>query len=177
GAIAGSLAVGAPSIASAYVFAYAVSAQPPFGAPLSTDFHLGTEFQDGKVRYALQNLPSGDYLVTAVADTGGDFAPSVAVSAMAPGSGDLVSAPASVTVGSSVISHDVLASSAMPPRPSFHLAGSSAGADLELGFNSGFAAMQIQIAPILDAKVAALHPDASAGLALVCGPNGKPATP
>src|SRR5204863_474062 len=65
GAIAGSLTANAGSIASAYVFAYAASAQPPFGAPLSADFHLGTEFQGGKVSYTLPNLPSGDYLVTA----------------------------------------------------------------------------------------------------------------
>ncbi|HYY52750.1 MAG TPA: hypothetical protein VE755_07755, partial [Myxococcales bacterium] len=159
GAIAGSLTVNAASIASAYVFAYSASAQPPFGAPLSADFHMGTEFQGGRVSFALPNLPTGDYLVTAVVDTRGDLAPSTAVFAMAPGAGDLV------------------ASSAMPLRPSFQLAGPSAGADVDLAFNGGnLASMQIQVGPVLDTKIAALRPDASAGLALACGANGRPTT-
>jgi hypothetical protein len=177
GAIAGSLTATAASVASAYVFAYAASAQPPFGAPLSADFHLGTEFQGGKVSYTLPNLPSGDYLVTAVVDTRGDFAPSAAVFAMAPGAGDLVAAPVSVTVGASLVTQDLLASAAMPLRPTFQLAGPSAGADVDLAFNGGnLASMQIQIGTVLDAKIAALRPDTSAGLALACGANGRPTT-
>ena len=177
GAIAGSLTANAGSIASAYVFAYAASAQPPFGAPLSADFHLGTEFQGGKVSYTLPNLPSGDYLVTAVVDTRGDFAPAAPVFAMAPGAGSLVAAPVTVTVGASVVSEDLLASAPMPPRPSFQLAAASAGADVDLAFNGGsLATMQIQIAAVLSAKVAAVHPDTSAGLALACGANGRPTT-
>ena len=176
GAIAGSLTAGATPIASAYVVAYAVSAQPPFGAPVASDSHPGSEFQAGKVSYTLPNLPSGDYVVMAVVDTRGDFAPSAAVFAMAPGAGELVAAPVNVTVGTSLLTRDLVASSPMPLRPSFQLAGSGAVPDVDLQFNGGgVASMQVQVGPILDAQIAPLRPDTAAGLALACGLDGKPA--
>jgi len=176
GGIAGSLTVaGAPAVAAAYVFAYAMDAQPPFGLPVSADFHLGTEFQGGAVGYALPNLPSGDYLVSAVVDTRGDFAATPAVFAMAPGAGSLVAAPSIASVGTTFTALDLSAATAMPPRPAFQLGGTASGADLDLPFNGGaLASMQIELMAILDAKVAALRPDTSAALALACSGSGKP---
>jgi uncharacterized protein (DUF2141 family) len=175
GGIAGSLTVaGAPAIAAAYVFAYAKDAQPPFGLPVSADFHPGSEFQGGTVGYTLPNLPGGDYLVGAVVDTRGDFAMTPALFAMAPGEGSLVAASIA-SVGTTFASLDLTVAATMPPRPSFQLARSMSGADLDFPFNgSALAAMQIEISAILGANVAALRPDTSAALALACSGSGKP---
>ena len=55
----------------------------------------------------------------------------------------------------------------MPSRPSFQLAGTASGTDLDLPFNGGaLASMQIEPTAILDATVAPLHPDSSAALTL-----------
>ena len=176
GGIAGSLTVaGAPAIASAYVFAYAMEAQPPFGLPVSADFHHGTEFQGGKVGYRLPNLPGGDYIVSALVDTRGDFAATPAVFAMAPGAGVLLAAQSFASVGTTFASLDLTAAAAMPARPSFQLAGTASGADLDLPFNgSALASMQIELTAVLDATVAPLRPDTVAALSLACSGSGKP---
>ena len=176
GGISGFLTVvGAPAIASAYVFAYAMDAQPPFGLPVSADFHLGTEFQGGTVGYRLPNLPGGDYIVSAVVDARGDFATTPAVFAMAPGAGSLVAAPSIASVGATFASLSLTAAAAMPSRPSFQLAGTASGADFDLPFNGGaLASMQIEPTAILDATVTPLRPDSSAALTLACGGSGKP---
>src|SRR5256885_7718871 len=138
GGIAGSLTVaGAPAIAAAYVFAYAMDAQPPFGLAVSADFHLGTEFQGGAVGYALPNLPSGDYLVSAVVDTRRDFAATPAVFAMAPGAGRLGAAPSIASVGAKFTALDLTAATALPPRPAFPLRGAARGAGPGPPFHRG----------------------------------------
>ena len=71
-----------------HVFAHAASALPPFSRPLAADFHAGGELQGGSVSFVLPNLAPGDYVVTAVADTRGDFAaalPKFAVNSVCPG--------------------------------------------------------------------------------------------
>jgi uncharacterized protein (DUF2141 family) len=177
GAIAGSLTTTATSIAAAYVLLYAADRQPPFGSPVAVDFHPATDFQGGRLEYLLPNLPSGDYVVTAIVDTGGDFAPSLPVVAMAPGPGDLKAAAAKITVATSTVIQDLAAVIAIPPRPSFLVPSWNPGAEIDLAFNgAAVASMLVQFTPILSAKLRALHPDAAAGLALACGSNGKPLT-
>src|SRR5256712_11044164 len=102
--------------------------QSPFGLQVSADSHLGTEFQGGAVGFTLQNLPSGDYLVSAVVDTRGDFAATPAVFAMAPGAGSLVAGPSIARVGTTFTALVLTAATAMPPRPAFPLRGTASGA-------------------------------------------------
>ena len=85
---------GVPSFKSVYIFAYSVSEPPPpfgTGKPRSADFHGAAEFSSaGTVNYALRGLAAGDYYVTAVCDTRGDFAVDPFLFAAAPGPGDFV---------------------------------------------------------------------------------------
>ncbi|HZR11376.1 MAG TPA: hypothetical protein VFA79_22520, partial [Myxococcales bacterium] len=178
GAISGLLSVGGTAPAAAYVFAYAAKALPPFGSPVSADFHLGAELAGGSVSYLLPNLPTGDYLVMAVADTRGDFAASPAFLALAPGAGDLVANPVAVHVGTGVAAANLTAATALPQRPSFQLVDGGGGAitsDLSLAFSGApSASMRIKPAAILGAGVAALRPDLSGAFVLGCDGTGKP---
>jgi hypothetical protein len=178
GAISGSLTVAGTPPAAAYVLAYAVNALPPFGSPLSADFHLGAEFAGGKVSFLLRDLPTGDYVVTAVADTRGDFAASPAVFAIAPGAGNLVATPASVHVGNTTAAVDLTAATALPQRPSFQLADGAGNvllADVPLAFGGGpSASIRIKPAAILGAGIVALHPDPTGAFVLACDGTGKP---
>jgi hypothetical protein len=178
GAISGSLAVAGTPPAAAYVFAYAANALPPFGSPLSADFHLGAEFAGGAVSYLLPNLPTGDYLVMALADSRGDFAPSPAFLALAPGSGNLVAAPATVHVGTGAAAASLTAATALPQRPSFQLVdggGNALTADVAVAFGGApSASIRIKPAAILGAGVAPLHPDSAGAFVLGCDGSGKP---
>jgi hypothetical protein len=176
GQIAGTLTVTGEPIA-AYVFAYAAKALPPFGLPLSADFHARRDFQGGKVSYVLPNLPTGDYVVTAVVDTRGDFAPSPALFALAPGAGNLVSGPSPAQVGATTAPLDLTAT-AVPQRPSFELldaSGNRTTTDVNLSFNGGpSAGLRIKPVAVLGAGLAALHPDSAGSFALSCDGSGKP---
>jgi uncharacterized protein (DUF2141 family) len=178
GAISGSLTVAGPAPAGAYVFAYAANALPPFASPLSADFHSGAEFAGGKVSYLLPNLPTGDYVVMALADTRGDFAASPPFLAIAPGAGSLVAAPASVHVGTAGVVADLTAATALPQRPSFHVvdgAGNAVTADVAIAFGGApSASIRIKPAAVLGAGIAALRPDASGAFVLGCDGSGKP---
>src|SRR5213075_2719300 len=103
GRIAGTLTVPrSPPIIAAWIFAYAANAQPPFGSPVAADFHAGADFQGGSVRFVLPDLPPGSYIVDAVVDVRGDFAPSSAALRLAPGAGNLVASATGISVGTGV---------------------------------------------------------------------------
>jgi hypothetical protein len=176
GGIAGTLTVsGSPAIASAYVFAYPANALPPFGMPVSADFHAGTELQAGAVNFVLPNLPAGSYLIAAVVDTRGDFAVSPAALAIAPGAGNLVASVAGVSVGSTVSALNLAASSALPQRPSFELVDGSGNAlTADPAPITPPASIRIKAVPVLGAGVAALHPDTAGALVTGCDGSGKP---
>ena len=178
GAIAGTLTA-ASTPAAAYVFAYAATALPPFGKPLSADFHLGAEFSGGAVGYLLPDLPAGDYVVAAVADTRGDFAGSPSLFALAPGAGTLLASPQTVHIGNAPVTGiNLAATSAAPPRPSFQLVdggGSALTSDATVTFG-GAPKASLRIAPVavLTGKVAPLHPDTSAVFLFACDGAGTP---
>jgi uncharacterized protein (DUF2141 family) len=177
GGIAGIVTIQGPAIA-VYVFAHAATAPPPFAAPLAVDFHAGGELRGGSVAYALRDLPAGDYVVTALADTRGDFAQAPAPFALAPGAGSLVAEPAAVRVSSSVVEANLTVQTSLPPRPSFIVVDGAGGPlteDLELHFGSApTASMRVKAAPILGDGVAALHPDSSGALLLSCDTTHRP---
>jgi len=176
GGITGLLQVSGTPL-SAYVFAYAANALPPFGRPMSADFHTGSEFQGGSVRYTLPNLPTGDYVLTAVVDTRGDFAASPPLFALAPGAGNVVMAPASVHVGTSFVTSNLIATSPVPQRPSFELLDASsnpATSDVGLAFSGGtLASFKIRGVAVLGPGVVALRPDAAGAIPLTCDGSGK----
>ena len=177
GAIAGTLTAAATP-AAAYVFAYPSTALPPFGKPVSADFHLGAEFAAGAVGYVLPDLPTGDYVVVAVADTRGDFAASPTLFALAPGAGTLLASPRSVHVDATpVTGFDLAAGSAAPSRPSFQLVdggGSPLVADLSIAFGGAPKSLRIAPAAVLSGKVAPLAPDAAAYFLFACDGTGAP---
>jgi uncharacterized protein (DUF2141 family) len=177
GGIAGSLTVtGTPR--AAYVFAYAANALPPFARPLSAGFHIWPQLQGGTVSYFLPNLPSGNYVVTAVVDMRGDFAISPALFAIAPGAGNLVTNATSVPVGTTVVTANLTAGTALPQRPSFELvdaAGTALTGDATLSFGGApSASMRMRAVPILGAGVSALRPDPAGAFVLACDGTGKP---
>jgi uncharacterized protein (DUF2141 family) len=180
GRIVGSLAVGGTPLPSwtVSVFAYGTNALPPFGQPVSADFHTGAEIQAGSVSYLLPNLPPGDYVVTAVVDTRGDFATSPAVFAMAPGAGNLVAGPAAVPpVGTSSVTANLTAGAVLPQRPSFELvdgAGTALIADASISFGGApSASMRLKPVAVLGTGVVALHPDSTSEFRFTCR-SGKP---
>jgi len=177
GAIAGTLTAASTPLA-AYVFAYASTAMPPFGSPVSADVHVAAEFSpSGAVNYLLPDLPTGDYVVMAVADTRGDFAASPALFALAPGAGTLLASPQSVHVDTAPVTNVNLgATSAAPQRPSFQMVNSSGN---PLTSDAGFsfsASSTLGIAPagVLSAKVAPLHPDTAGAFVFACDSTPKP---
>jgi hypothetical protein len=174
GSISGTLTAASTPL-SAYVFAYSTTALPPFGRPLSADVHFAAEFSGASVSYALPNLPTGDYVVVAIADTRGDFAVSPALFALAPGAGTLLGSPQTVHVGTAVASANLAATSPAPVRPSFQVldfpGGTLQTADVNLSI-SGNRSFQIQPAALLTSKVVAFKPDASAAFFLACGASG-----
>jgi uncharacterized protein (DUF2141 family) len=181
GRIVGSLAVSGTPLPSwtVSVFAYAANALPPFGRPVSADFHLGSEVQAGIVGYVLPNLPPGDYVVTAVVDTRGDFATSPALFAMAPGIGNLVAGPATVpSVGTSSVTSNLTADTVLPQRPSFELVDgvdTALVADASISFGGApSASMRLKPVPVLGAGVVALRPDSTGEFRFTCDGSGKP---
>ena len=184
GAIAGSLTASSTPVA-AYVFAYPATALPPFGKPVSADFHLGAEFASGGVGYALPDLPTGDYVVVAVADTRGDFAASPALFALAPGGGTLLASPQTVHVGTAPMSGiNLAATSAAPTRPSFQVVDCAAlpcpspalrttDASVLFGASSTYA-LYIAPAAVLTGKVAPIRPDTAATFLFACDGTGTP---
>ena len=178
GAIAGTLTATATPVA-AYVFAYLKTALPPFGKPVSADFHLGAEFSNGTVAYALPDLPTGDYVVAAIADTRGDFAASPALFALAPGAGTLLASPRTVHVDTAPVPGvDLTAGSSAPSRPSFQVVdgtGAPLTADASVPFGGNPKAL-LRIAPaaVLSGKVAPLAPDAAAYFLFACDGTGTP---
>jgi hypothetical protein len=178
GSIAGTLTAGSTP-AAAYVFAFPSTALPPFGRPVSADVHLGAEFSGGAVGYLLPDLPTGDYVVTALADTRGDFAASPALFALAPGAGSLLASPQLVHVGTALVSGvNLAATSAAPQRPSFQLVN-GAGAALTVDANVSFggaptALLRIAPAAVLSAKIAPLHPDSVGAFVFACDGSGTP---
>ncbi|HEY6912198.1 MAG TPA: hypothetical protein VI356_22655 [Myxococcales bacterium] len=180
GGISGSLTVsGTAAPVAAYVFAYKATALPPFGLPVSADFHLGAEFQSGKVNYVLPDLPAGDYVVTAIVDTRGDFAVSPGLFAIAPGAGSLAAPPQAVQglTTSFRTNTNLTAASALPQRPSFQIldTGSVATADVAVHVNNAAPQMQIQPAAVLTTGVVGLQPDATGMFVLAC--DGTSSTP
>ncbi|HUJ29475.1 MAG TPA: hypothetical protein VLW85_25820 [Myxococcales bacterium] len=177
GAISGTLTAASPG--TAYVFAYPVNAQPPFGSPASADVHLAAEFQSGKVTYAMPDLPTGDYVVLAIVDTRGDFAGTPAFLALAPGAGDLAAAPQVVHVGTAPVSVNLTAASPLPPRPSFEFVDSTGAtaltSDVNITLGGSSATLKIKPQAILGSGVAAIDPDAanSGAFVLAC-PSGTP---
>lgn len=177
GAIAGTLTAGTAPV-SAYVFAFAANALPPFGKPVSADFHLGSEFVGGAVNFLLPDLPAGYYVVTAVADTRGDFAASPALFALAPGAGTLLaSTTQTVLVGMAPVTVNLTAASAAPARPSFQLLDSSTGTlqtgDLSLSM-AGTHSFQIKPKAVLTSAIAPLNPDTTGAFAIACDAAGAP---
>jgi hypothetical protein len=178
GAIAGTLAASSTP-AAAYVFAYSTLALPPFGRPMSADVHLGAEFAGGAVSFTLPNLMTGDYVVTALADTRGDLAASPALFALAPGAGTLLAAPQTVHVGTALVSGVSLsASNVAPQRPSFQVVDAG-GTPLTNDANVTFGATTTQplrLAPaaVLSSAVSALRPDTAGFFVLTCDGTGKP---
>ena len=177
GGIAGRVTVHGPAVA-VYVFAHAATALPPFGAPLALDVHTGGELRNGSVAYGLRDLPAGDYVVSALADTRGDFALVPPPFALAPGAGSLVAEPVAVRVASSVVEADLTVTTTLPPRPSFIVvdaAGEPLTEDLDLHFGTApTASMRVKAAPILGDGIAALHPDSSGALQLSCDAAHRP---
>jgi hypothetical protein len=178
GAISGSLTLSGSTPGAAYVFAYAANALPPFGSPLAADFHRGAEFAaTGSVTYLLSNLPAGSYVVMAIADERGDFAPSPPLFALAPGAGNLVASagPVSVPTASAL---NLTAATALPQRPSFHLVdgtGSALTADASISFGGApSASIRIKPAAVLGAGVVAMVPDPQGAFVLGCDSSGKP---
>ncbi len=182
GGIAGTLSYsGTGTPVAAYVFAYASGpntvALPPFGAPASADFHLGSEFVAGKVNYVLPDLPAGNYVVTAIVDTRGDFAVSPSLFAIAPGAGSSAVASAQpVAVGTAIVSGtNLVASSALPQRPSFQITDAS-GTPLTSTDNVqvSTAKLYIQAAAVLNNAVAGLRPDTTGAFVFTCDSGGTP---
>ncbi|HET7787373.1 MAG TPA: hypothetical protein VFL36_15495 [Myxococcales bacterium] len=178
GGISGSLTIGgAAAPVAAYVFAYKATALPPFGLPVSADFHLGAEFQAGKVDYVLPDLPAGDYVVTAIVDTRGDFAVSPGLFAIAPGAGSLVAAPQGKTVGTSLAtSTNLTAASTLPQRPSFQIvdaAGAAFTSDAAVAVGAS-PVLHIKAAAVLGSGVGALRPDSAGMFVLACDGTGTP---
>ena len=178
GSIAGTLTATATPV-TAYVFAYPATALPPFGKPVSADVHLAAEFGHGPVSYLLPDLPTGDYVVTALADTRGDFAGSPSLFALAPGAGTLLASPQTVHVGTAAVAGiDLAATSPAPQRPSFQIvdgAGAPLTADANVTFGGGGSAL-LRIAPaaVLSGKVAPLHPDTAGAFLFACDGTGTP---
>ena len=177
GAIAGTLTASTTPVA-AYVFAYRTTALPPFGKPVSADFHLGAEFSAGAVGYVLPDVPTGDYVVVALADTRGDFAASPSLFALAPGAGTLLASPRTVHVDTTPATGiDLVAGSAAPSRPSFQLVdggGTPLVADASIVFGGGAKSLRIAPAAVLSGKVAPLAPDAVASFLFACDGSGAP---
>ncbi len=176
GAIAGMLTAAAPI--SAYVFAYAANALPPFGKPVSADVHLGSEFVSGAVNFVLPDLPTGDYVVTALADTRGDFAASPALFALAPGAGTLLAPPQPVHVDTGAATANLTTSVTAPQRPSFQLldlGGTLQTGDLSLSI-TGMHSFKINPAAVLTSAIAPLRPDAAGAFAIACGASGPVAS-
>ena len=178
GGIAGSLTLsGTAAPVAAYVFAYRAAALPPFGQPVSADFHLGAEFQSGKVDYVLPDLPADDYVVTAIVDTRGDFAVSPGLFAIAPGAGSLAAAPQSVQVTTTLVTNtDLAAASTLPQRPSFQIvdvSGTPLTADAAVSVGTA-PLLHIKPAAVLASGVAALRPDTTAMFVLACDASGTP---
>ena len=163
---------------SVSVFAYAVNALPPFGRPMSSDFHAGAEVQSGQIGYTLPNLPAGDYVVTAVVDTRGDFAASPALFALAPGAGNAVAGPSPVHVTTTLATVNLTPAAALPQRPSFELldgSGNPAAADVPLAFSGGnLASFKIKAVAALGVGIVAFQPDPAGAMPLVCDGSGKP---
>jgi len=147
GSISGTLTVtnlptGTAQFKRAYLFAYDARNPPPTGQPVSVDEHEFAEFggvvSSGlTVGYTLPALPSGNYLVTALVDTRGDFALDPQLFAAAPGEGTLLGGAAGVvpvtTVAVTGQAVQVSGASALPARPSFVLlddSGAPVTADL-----------------------------------------------
>ncbi len=177
GGIAGTLSVAGNPL-TAYVFAYAANALPPFGRPISAAFHTGAEFQGGSVSYVLPDLPAGEYAVTAVVDMRGDFAAWPALLALAPGAGNLMTDASTVRVDTTFVSLNLSPARVLPQRPSFELldpSGNPATADVNLEFSGRpDASFLIKPVAILGSGVAALRPDSAGGFALACDGTGKP---
>jgi hypothetical protein len=176
GAISGTLTVPAPVVGPAYVFAYSTTALPPFGKPLSADVHLPGEFQGGTVSYVLPDLPTGDYVVTAL--VGGGFAASPSFLALAPGAGTNLAPSQTVHVGTAPVANVNLTTAPIGTgeRPSFQLVD-GAGAPLTSDANVTFggastAVLRIAQAPVLSAKVSPLHPDTTGAFLVVCDGTG-----
>jgi hypothetical protein len=178
GGIAGSLSVSGTAVpVAAYVFAYKATALPPFGLPVSADFHLGAEFQSGRVNYVLPDLPADQYVVTAIVDMRGDFAVSPGLFAVAPGAGSLAAAPQTVAVTTSLVTNtNLTAASTLPQRPSFQIvdgAGNPFTADAAVSVGAA-PVLHIKPAAVLKSGVAALHPDTTGMFILACDGTGTP---
>jgi len=177
GGIAGTLTLPGPAL-GVHVFARPAGARPPFAPPLAAHFHAAGGLQGGSVSYVLANLAEGDYVVTAVVDTRGDFAVAPPLFALAPGAGTLVARPVSVRVSSSVAQVDLTAGTTLPPRPSFILVDGGGGPvtqDLALHLgNAPAASMRLKAAAVLGPGIAALHPDSPGALLLSCDAAGMP---
>jgi uncharacterized protein (DUF2141 family) len=171
---------GVPSFKSVYVFAYSVSdPPPPFGAgkPRSVDFHGAAEFSSaGTVSYALRGLAAGDYYVTAVCDTRGDFAVDPFFFAAAPGPGDFVGGHvdtttfslSKVTVAGVVPGISVFIAGGetrkLPARPSFDLESGAMALTMDLTalFPDAVSPQRItlQAQTVLTSGVVAIAPEA-----------------
>jgi hypothetical protein len=178
GGIAGSLTVsGTTAPVAAYVFAYRATALPPFGLPVSADFHLGPEFQSGKVNYVLPDLPADDYVVTAIVDMRGDFAVSPGLFAIAPGAGSLAAAPQSVHVTTALVTNtNLTAASTLPQRPSFQIvdgAGAPFTSDTAVAVGTS-PVLHIKAASVLGSGVGALRPDTAGMFVLACDGTATP---
>lgn len=179
GSISGTLTVNG-AITGAYVFAYDSSNPPPpagTGAPVSGDYHSALEFQNNAVQYTLPNLPATkSYIVTAVADTRGDFALSPQLFAAAPGEGTLAGKFAGLVTLSSAAPQatgiDVTAAASLPARPSFTIASGVTFKDAVTPERLALHATQVLTA------ASAVSPEAHAPSFLVsyrgCDANGAP---
>ena len=185
---------GATTSTSVALFAWhAEDPPPPLGtsaSPASADLHLGAELVAGPaagtktVAFALRALPKGDYYVTAVVDTRGDFALAPQLWGAAPGPGALaggvlnaqhtqlmrVTVDAAAVPGVSALAS---ASAPLPARPSFAISqsGSPVVADLTTLFPDALSPQRITLhaggktdaqsvwGPVLDATTAALKPE------------------
>ena len=195
GEIDGTLTIaGSATSTSIAIFAWHVEDPPPplgtSASPASADLHLGADLVAGQVagtkmvNFALRALPKGDYYVTAVVDTRGDFALAPQLWGAAPGPGALAggvlnalhSQLARVTVDSAAVTGvSALASAAspLPARPSFAISqsGSPVVADLTTLFPDALTPQRITLhaggkvdassawLPVLDGATAALKPE------------------
>ena len=151
-AITGKLTVPAgAAVFGAYVYAFNAANPPPpagTGTPVSADYHSGLELKSGSVNYVLPNLVAGQYVVTAVVDTRGDYAISPMLLAAAPGEGALVAGGvASITGSNATLNLTALAASALPPRPSFTVTvnGTPATGDLSSLFPDAVTPQRISL--------------------------------